>query len=115
MDCSLPGSSVHGYSPGQNTRVGSHALLQGIFPTQGSNLGLPHYRQITYHLSHQVSSKMTKVGLDDLCCYFNSANIPGVPTGAEHCSRLLGCIVNEQQCFWSLRDCGERTQCVINQ
>ena len=29
-------------SPGQNTRVGSHSLLQGIFPTQGSNPGLPH-------------------------------------------------------------------------
>ena len=33
MDCSLPGSSVHGDSPGKNTGVGSHALLQGIFPT----------------------------------------------------------------------------------
>ena len=32
----LPGSSVHGDSPGKNTRVGCHALLQGIFPTQGS-------------------------------------------------------------------------------
>ena len=34
-DCSPPGSSVHGDSPGKNTRVGCHALLQGIFPTQG--------------------------------------------------------------------------------
>ena len=32
MDCSLPGSSVHGHSPGKNTGVGCHALLQGIFP-----------------------------------------------------------------------------------
>ena len=39
MYCSLPGSSVHGDSPGKNTRVGCHALLQGIFPTQGSNPG----------------------------------------------------------------------------
>ena len=38
--CSLPGSSVHGDSPGKNTRVGCHALLQGIFPTQGLNLHL---------------------------------------------------------------------------
>ena len=37
MDCSLPGSSVHGDSPGKNTGVGCHALLQGIFLTQGSN------------------------------------------------------------------------------
>ena len=32
-----------------------HFLLQGIFPTQGSNLGLPHCRQMLYHLSHQGS------------------------------------------------------------
>ena len=37
MDCSSPGSSVHGDSPGKNTEVGCCALLQGIFPTQGSN------------------------------------------------------------------------------
>ena len=40
MDFSPPGSSVHGDSPGKNTRVGCHALFQGIFPTQGSNLSL---------------------------------------------------------------------------
>ena len=39
-------------SPGQNTGVGSHSLLQGIFPTQGSNPGLLHCRQILYQLSH---------------------------------------------------------------
>ena len=47
------------YSPwnslGQNTGVGSLSLLQGIFPTQGSNPGLPHCRQILYQLSHQGS------------------------------------------------------------
>ena len=40
MDCSLPGSSVHGILPSKNTEVDCHALLQGIFPTQGLNLGL---------------------------------------------------------------------------
>ena len=54
-DCSPPGSSVHGDSPGKNTGMGCHDLLQGIFPTQGSNPGLPHCRQILYHLSHQSS------------------------------------------------------------
>ena len=39
MDCSLPGSLVHGDSLGRNTGVSCHALLQGIFPTQGLN---PH-------------------------------------------------------------------------
>ena len=43
-------------SPGQNTGVGSLSLLQGIFPTQGSNPGPPHYRQTLYHLSYQGSS-----------------------------------------------------------
>ena len=58
MDCSLPGSSVHRDSPSKNTRVGSHFLLQGIFPTLGLNPGLPLYRQILYHLSHQWSSRI---------------------------------------------------------
>ena len=42
-------------SPGQNTGVGSLSFLQGIFPTQGLNPGLPHYRHILYQLSHQGS------------------------------------------------------------
>ena len=45
-------------SPGQNTGVGSLSLLQGIFPTQGSNPGLPHCRQILYQLSHQGSPRI---------------------------------------------------------
>ena len=53
MDCSPPGSSVHRNSSGKNSGVGCHALLQEIFPTQGSNPGLPHCRQILYCLSHQ--------------------------------------------------------------
>ena len=40
-------------SPGQNTGVGSLFLLQGIFPTQGSNPGVPHCRWILYQLSHK--------------------------------------------------------------
>ena len=35
MDCTLPGSSIHGIFPEKNARVGWHALLQGIFPIQG--------------------------------------------------------------------------------
>jgi len=35
MDCSPAGSSIHGDYPGKNTAVGCHALLRGIFPTQG--------------------------------------------------------------------------------
>ena len=44
--------------PGQNTRVGSFSLLQGIFPTQGSNPGLPHCRQILYQLRLKESPRI---------------------------------------------------------
>ena len=52
-------------SPGKNTGVDSHSHLQGIFPTQGSNSGLLHCRQILYHLSHQEKQKR----FDFLFCY----------------------------------------------
>ena len=60
--CSVVSNSLqpHGLSPwnspGQNAGVGSFSLLQGIFPTQGSNPGLLHYRLILYHLSHKRST-----------------------------------------------------------
>ena len=71
------------YSPwntlGQNTEVGSLSLLQGIFPTQGSNPGLPHCWQILYQLSHKpqvrsmnqgkmepVKQEMARVNIDIL-------------------------------------------------
>ena len=47
LDWNPPGSSVHGDSPDKNTGVGCHAFLQGIFPTQGSNPGLPHCRRVS--------------------------------------------------------------------
>ena len=46
-------------SPGQNTEVGSHSLLQGIFPSQGWNPGLPHCGRILYCVSHQGSPNTT--------------------------------------------------------
>ena len=58
MDCSPPGSLVHGESPGKNTAGGCYTFLQGIFPTQGLNPGLPHCRQILYHLSHQGNPRI---------------------------------------------------------
>ena len=51
---STPGSCVRGDPPGKNTGVGCHALLQGIFPTQGSNSGFPHCRWILYCLSQFI-------------------------------------------------------------
>ena len=50
MDCRL----LHPWDfPGENTGVGCHFLLQGIFLTQGLNSGLLYYKQTLYHLSHQ--------------------------------------------------------------
>jgi len=45
-------------SPGEKTGVGSLSLLQGIFPTQGSNPGLPYCRCILYQLSHKGSPRI---------------------------------------------------------
>ena len=53
-------------SPGKNTGVGCHFLLQGIFPTLASNPGLLHYKQMLYPLSHQGSL------LDTLPCVISS-------------------------------------------
>ena len=47
-------------SPGQNTGVDTLSLLQGIFPTQGSNSGLPVCRRILYQLSHKGSPSVIK-------------------------------------------------------
>ena len=58
-------------SPGQNTGVGSLSLLQGIFPTQGSNPGLPHCRWILYQLSYQGRPGYSLTSL-----YFIVQNIP---------------------------------------
>ena len=52
-------------SPGKNIGVGCHALLQGIFPTQGPHTGLPHCRQILYRLSHQRSPPGSLLGESD--------------------------------------------------
>ena len=54
-----PGQYSPWNSPRKNTGVGSHSLLQGIFPTEGLIPGLLHCRQILYQLSHQGSPSCT--------------------------------------------------------
>ena len=66
VSCSVTSETLqsHGLGPtrlihpqnslGKNTEVGCHFLFQGIFLTQGSNLGLPHCRKILYCLSHRM-------------------------------------------------------------
>ena len=55
MDCSPPGSSVHGIFPGKKTGMSCYIHLQGIFPTQGLNLQLPHWQVNSLPLSCLVS------------------------------------------------------------
>jgi len=59
-DCCLPGYTVFGDSPGKNTGIGCHALLQGIFPAQGSNqhlLCLLHWQAGSLPLTHPGKSQ----------------------------------------------------------
>ena len=90
MDCSLPGSCVHGNPPGENTGAGACclALLQRIFPTQGANPGLPHCRMIFYHLCHQGNPNKV---MEDLNNAVNPCDIIDIyrtlyPIIAEHTS-----------------------------
>ena len=53
MNCSLPGSSIHGIFQARVLEMDCHFLLQGIFPTWGLNPGLLHCRQMLYCLSYQ--------------------------------------------------------------
>ena len=97
--CSPPGSSVHGqYFLGKNTGVGCHFLLQEIFLTQGSNLGLQHCRQILYHLSHQgisVNTFSVKPGLDTETPEETPYPIVSLPSRAISCEHH-DCIENSQ-------------------
>ena len=60
MDGSLPGSTVHGVFQARILEWGCHFLLQGIFPAEGSNLGLLHCRQTLYRPSHSECESWTK-------------------------------------------------------
>ena len=80
MDCSPPGSSVYGDSPGKDTGLGCHALLQGIFPTQGLNPALPHFTRILYRLSHQGSPRTLK---RVACAFFRGPSQPRNQTGVS--------------------------------
>ena len=88
-------------SPGQNTGVACHALLQVIFATQGLNSGLLHCRQILWRLSHQGSPRMnTGVGESEshslvsdslrLPGLYSPWNSSGLNTGVDSLSLLQG-------------------------
>ena len=73
-------------SPGQNTGVGSFSLLQGIFPTQGSNPGFLHCWQILYQLIHKGRPRI----LEWVAYHFSSGSSqPRNPIGVLHCKQIL--------------------------
>ena len=74
MNCNRPDSSLHRDSPGKNTGVGFHFLLQGIFPAQGSNPGLPHCRWFLYYLDH-LGSKYGKTKSRGKCGESSSSQV----------------------------------------
>ena len=83
IDCSPPGCSVHGDSLGQNTGMGCHALLQGLFPTQRSNPGLLHWGADSL-LSEPPGKPMnTRVGSPSL--------LQGIVSTSESNRGLLHC------------------------
>ena len=100
-------------SPGRNTGVGCHALLQGIFPTQGSNPGLLHWRRILYCLRHQGNPSL-QLGASKVCPHpdspvsLNQAP-PGVALGLRDCRAMvadgLGVLVGGPACFQELPVC----------
>ena len=91
-------------SPAQNTRMDILSLLQGIFPTQGMNPGLPHCRQIPYQLSHRGSPYWIKMSpqSNDQCPYKKRGHIethPGMKTSWRQWQRLELCSYKEDQGF----------------
>ena len=81
-------------SPGQNTGVGSHFLFQGIFPTQGSNPGLPHCRWILYQLSHQGSPKESLYQFSLRWAFYENIHLPSlILWNLVQCFALLHFIV----------------------
>ena len=85
---SLPGSSVHEDSPGKNTGGGCHALLQGTFPTQGSNPGLPTLQADSLPSEPPGKPKNTGVGSLSLL----QGNFPNqeLNRGLLHCRSYQG-------------------------
>ena len=87
MDCSSPGSSVHGGFLGKNTRVSCHPVLQGIFPTQGSNPGLLHLQADS--LPSEPPGKPMNTGVGSLSLLQGIFPTQGSNQSLLHCRRIL--------------------------
>ena len=89
MDCSPPGSSVHEDSPGKNTRVGCHALLQETFPTQRSNPGLPPGFLQVDSLMSESPGKPKNTGVGGLSLLQGICSTQELNWGLLHCRWIL--------------------------
>ena len=98
-------------SPDKNTGVGCHAFLQGIFPTQGANPGLLHYRWILYYLSHQShGNSMFNFGRNCHTAFYHSCTIlhshrqgtwvPVSPHSPQHMLFSVMFLNNSQSIKW---------------
>ena len=87
MDCSPPHSSVHGILQAGILEWVVMPSPQGIFPTQGSNPGLPHCRQILYHLSHQENPRILEWIAYPLSR--GTSRPRNLNRGLLHCKRIL--------------------------
>ena len=85
-------------SPDQNTGVGSFSLFQGIFPTQGSNPGLPHCKWILYQLSHKWSPRIL-----DWVAYPFSSRSPQPRNWT-----VVSCITGRFFTNWAIREVPQR-------
>ena len=117
-------------SPGENTRVGSHSSLQGIFLTKGLNLGLPCCRQILYCLNHQgsprsqyafktssttyityafcvLTSPFVKWGCLILCRHVRRNNWSNIPPICEQCVVHCKISINTNCCYMTTKNVSE--------
>ena len=89
VDYRPPGSSVHGDSPGKNTGVGCHALLQGIFSTKGSNPG-PRFPTLQGgSLPSEPPGKPKNTGVGNLSLLQESFPTQESTQGLLHCRQIL--------------------------
>ena len=121
MDCSPPRLLCPWNSPGKNTGVDYHFLLQGIFPTQGSNLHLEHCRQILYHWASSealvstiemllnpvflfIPASLTALAqMSCLAFFFSEASCSVFPTSLPSLTLLQKCLSLETQIWgWQL-------------
>ena len=115
MGYSPPGSSVHEISPGKNTGVGYYALLQGIFPTQGSNTLLLHllHRQVCSlplapnRNSHKCYVNGCKYNINALSIIVSTWKIQILLLGSSH-KYFLEYFLSIVGCTCRCRTCGNR-------